>query len=340
MVILLELVPIAKAENTILIENFDKINIGSIPNEWELAQIGQGDQAYVQDSYTISGERTLYIKESGGDDTNIKLLSEKFNIADFEYSFKFRIVGILQARAVFSLLNNDGEVCILINCRAGDNWRYFTNEGTWNNIPNLPTPLSGQVYNVKMVVDSKSEFVNVIVNDVESGGLHPYKTWDELAQISFSSNYNFPSEFWIDDILIEFDEPVEKKSSITIKKIVDWGYKTQFEDDTSFTFQSSWDDEFSLENGEQDVTTLQPGIYKISEVLQNGWDLNEIKIEDSSGGSYKQNPNTVIIDIEENDKVIITFVNRPPDFVIPETSFGTLSIILVMIFVLILLKNS
>jgi hypothetical protein len=320
-------------------ENFEKIDIGSIPNEWELSQIGSNDLVYVQDNFVISEEKTLYIKESGGDNTNIWLESEKFEATDLEYSFKFRIVGVLQARAVFSLLNNLGEVCIMFNCRAGDNWRYNTYDGYWENIPNLPTPLSGQIYNIKIVIDSKNGLYNIIVNEVESGWLKTSKNLDEIAQISFSTNYNYPSEFWIDDILIEQDKTPKKEGVITIRKIVEWGYKTKYTDELTFKFQTSWGDQITLKNGEQFQTNLESGVHIVSEVLENGWDLREISIEDPSGGSYKQNPRTGIIDIVENDNVTITFVNTPPDFVIEEAPFGTLSIILIMMLALLILNQ-
>ncbi|MFC1803980.1 PQQ-binding-like beta-propeller repeat protein [Thermoproteota archaeon] len=147
----------------------------------------------------------------------------------------------------------------------------------------------------------------------------------------------------------EYDEAVDYLDSINVKRLkdgfiiikkeIDWGYLNQYIDDASFKFESSWGEDFWLKEGRKANFKVEPGSYEISEVL-NGWSLSERIIEDPSGDSYKLDTDTVILKIAEKEKVTVTFINRPPDFEIPENPLGTLGSLVSLMVVLALVYLS
>jgi hypothetical protein len=99
--------------------------------------------------------------------------------------------------------------------------------------------------------------------------------------------------------------------------------------------------DFSLQDGgSQTFENLPTGTYVIGEndVLTTGWNLYDVEILDSSGGSQWTNPYQVSIDLDPGETVTVTFKNRPPDFVIPEAPLGTVLILAVM-FIAYLVNN-
>lgn len=184
-------------------EKFERYKVGSLPSGWTIRPEVMLDQASVQQDFAVQGKKSLKLFEvTDGISSWVK--SDDFRsyiTEDFEFSFKFRIVGITQDRASFGLMNENDVSSIAMNCRLNDNWRYYTS-GSWHDIPNLPVPQSELVYTVKIIVDSKNELMNINIDGHESGWLGTKQSWEYIKRIKFSTNDNYPSEFWIDDIKI------------------------------------------------------------------------------------------------------------------------------------------
>jgi hypothetical protein len=112
---------------------------------------------------------------------------------------------------------------------------------------------------------------------------------------------------------------------IIIKKKVEWPV-SPYINEIIFRFKPSWRSEFELEDGESKIFFVKPGSYCISEITAGGWKTSyKINCETIKKG------NKVEVSLESFDVVKITFINEPPDFVIPETPYGTLFILAAMV---------
>jgi hypothetical protein len=117
--------------------------------------------------------------------------------------------------------------------------------------------------------------------------------------------------------------------TVIVEKKIDWGINSQYMNGWAFDFYPNWGDMFTLYDGDQYHSTLPQGTYIVIEDIPDGW-TTEIKIE-GNGWSQDVDGNTAEFNLDPCETVTITFTNRPPDFVIPETPFGTLLILAVMI---------
>jgi hypothetical protein len=185
-------------------EKFENVAEGSLPKGWTIKPGTKSDIASVENGFVDQGKKSLKLKETT-DGSSVWVRSPNFRtyiVDDFVVSFSFRIVGDDSARAVFMLLDERGDKAIGINCRLRDNWRYSTKMSLWYDIPNLPTPEAGELYEVTIRVDTRNNWMNVGVNGVESGWIPIWKGWDYISKIGFHNNDRHPSEFWIDDVNI------------------------------------------------------------------------------------------------------------------------------------------
>jgi hypothetical protein len=127
-------------------------------------------------------------------------------------------------------------------------------------------------------------------------------------------------------------EPVEG-ADVRIKKVIEWGIDSQYMNDVKFTFESDWTSDFELGDGEYIDFKLAPREYEITEIT-GGWDLDRVTLLGLD--SITESGPTVKFYVNVGDQLTITFYNRPPDFVIPETLLGTLGSLIVMMGILLL----
>ena len=80
---------------------------------------------------------------------------------------------------------------------------------------------------------------------------------------------------------------------------------------TPFTFDADYYPmNFSLaDDGTNDSGGLLPGIYNITELVPDGWTINQIDIVDPSGGSTSVD-NTATIDLAAGEIVRVVFYNE------------------------------
>lgn len=128
----------------------------------------------------------------------------------------------------------------------------------------------------------------------------------------------------------------EQGADVRIMKVIEWGIDTQHMNEIKFTFESSWTSDFELGDGEYIDFKLDPGSYEITEIV-GGWDLDRVRLLGLD--SIIESGPTIEFYVNHGDQLTITFYNRPPDFVIPETLLGTLGSLIVMIGVIFLLDN-
>ncbi len=123
---------------------------------------------------------------------------------------------------------------------------------------------------------------------------------------------------------------VDPPTQIIVKKVIDWGYYTQYVQGWDFTFDPSWGSSFTLGHMESESFYLTPDTYSVTETGMDGWKLYKVTIE---GGGYDDEISgpTAEVELEAGDVITITFYNRPPDFVIPENPLGTLGSIVAML---------
>jgi hypothetical protein len=128
------------------------------------------------------------------------------------------------------------------------------------------------------------------------------------------------------DLPLQVDPPCQ----IIVKKVIDWGYYTQYVQGWDFTFDPSWGISFTLGHMESESFYLTPDTYSVTETDMDGWKLYKVTIE---GGGYDDEISgpTAEVELEAFDVITITFYNRPPDFVIPENPLGTLGSIVAML---------
>ena len=128
----------------------------------------------------------------------------------------------------------------------------------------------------------------------------------------------------------------ETYGRIIIKKVIDWGYYTQYMNGHTFYFDLDWEElNLELEGGSSQKYYLLAGTYSVTEVDIGLWELAHVVIK---GGGYDTiiGGPTAVVELDCGDSITITFVNRPPDFVIPENPLGTLGSIAAMMGVVIL----
>ena len=131
--------------------------------------------------------------------------------------------------------------------------------------------------------------------------------------------------------------------TIIVEKKINWGRYSYYFNDPTFYFDISVIptgvfDSFGLGNGDsKTLSDLDPGIYQVIEELM-GWGDAEIKIV---GGGYDDtlHGDTAQVEIEEGETITITFINRPPDFVIPETPLGVIGSLIVMMGVIVAISK-
>jgi hypothetical protein len=138
------------------------------------------------------------------------------------------------------------------------------------------------------------------------------------------------------------DEP--ETCTIIVEKKIDWGIGSYYYNTPLFDFELSSTlpgfavSEFSLGDGDsRTFPSLEPGKYIVVEDLM-GWGNAEIKIK---GGSYDDtlHGDTVEVEIEAGDTVTIIWINRPPDYVIPETPLGVMGSLLAMMAVVLAVQK-
>ena len=143
----------------------------------------------------------------------------------------------------------------------------------------------------------------------------------ENSQDNNFGNYETPSQ--------------PEKGTIIIEKKVDLGVSTEYINSILFEFIgdiSGW-----IGDGEQlTLVDVTPGTYVVTE-KNMGW-TTSIEIDDPDGGSTYDGV-TTSIDLDDGETVKVTYTNRPPDFVIPETPLGTISSVIAMLGAAILLRN-
>lgn len=193
-------------------EKFENIEEGQIPKGWTVRQSASSDLAGVVSDFAYQGKKGLRVKDVS-DGTSMWINSQDFKTyitGDYQLSFSFRIVGGYSGRASFVLLDENGDKAVGIICRLEDNWRYSFKNSLWYDLPNLPVPVSGEFYDVSVLVDSNNKRMNVIINKVESGWIDIWQGWSYISKISFAGNDNHPAEFWIDDLTLseaQFKKP-------------------------------------------------------------------------------------------------------------------------------------
>lgn len=122
-------------------------------------------------------------------------------------------------------------------------------------------------------------------------------------------------------------------ADVRIKKVIEWGIDSQYQNEVKFTFESSWTSDFELGDGEYIDFKLDPGSYDITEIT-GGWDLDRVRLLGLD--SITVSGPKVEFNVNDGDQLTIIFYNRPPDFVIPEILLGTFGSLIVMMGVLLL----
>jgi hypothetical protein len=203
------LVPtVAAGKRRIYSEKFERVKKGALPKGWAYDTPRtlsiKSDQVSVETDFAEQGKKSLKLNEVS-DGSSLQITSPDFKTfitGDFVLSFSFRSVGGFSGRSVILLLDENGDKALGINCRLDDNWRYQFKNTLWYDVPNLPTPVSGEVYKVYLFFDTGNKRMNMVVNGVESGWIDTYQSWDYITKISFNCNDNHPAEYWIDNLRI------------------------------------------------------------------------------------------------------------------------------------------
>lgn len=251
--------------------------------------------------------------------------------------------------------SEDTKVVIAINDDAHDGIKKISvngdtiDPGDWITDPtSLLTP-SGPLS--PHGVYKSSEFYGyyiIDVGDIEGSGIGE-DVYPELAEIDFVIELENDATNGIKIHLDAFSEdgagpyshdanagycPGEE-GKIKVKKKIDWGYQSQYQNGWKFKFEADWTGDFELEDGESMEWILPPGKYEVAELTPAGWELYEIIVQGTD--DYKIDDGSVEVKLEDGDKITIIFVNRPPDFVIPENPLGTLGSALSLFAVLALM---
>jgi hypothetical protein len=143
-----------------------------------------------------------------------------------------------------------------------------------------------------------------------------------------------------EDIEIVFKNKQDPETcTVIVEKIVDWGIDSNYMDSPLFDFTiTNPITAFSLGDGESiTFSGLSPGEYVVVEDLM-GWMPAEI-IRKGGGYDDSSTGNTGAVEIEAGETITITFINRPPDFVIPEMPYGTILSLLAMLTSIVLIQK-
>ena len=203
------LVPtVAAGKRRIYSEKFERVKRGALPKGWTydapLTRSVKLDKVSVETDFAEQGKKSLKLSEVS-DGSNLKIISPDFRTyitGDFVLSFSFRSLGGISGRSVIILLDEKGDKALGINCRLNTDWRYQFKNTLWYTVPNLPTPVPGELYKVSLYFDTRNKRMNMVVNGVESGWIDTYQSWDYITKISFNCNDNHPAEYWIDNLRI------------------------------------------------------------------------------------------------------------------------------------------
>jgi hypothetical protein len=126
----------------------------------------------------------------------------------------------------------------------------------------------------------------------------------------------------------------EEEGRVIIEKIVEIGKSSPYTND--FVFEFIGDITGTIGDGEDITVDLPPGTYTVTE-LNGGW-MTSIEIIDPDGESYSSGVTTTI-DLDAGETIIVTYTNSAPENVIPETPYGTIATIFVMMAAMYLLRN-
>jgi len=156
----------------------------------------------------------------------------------------------------------------------------------------------------------------------------------ETKQDGWMQTYPDGSDYWT--VTLTEENPtrnnlkfgnIQIKATLIIEKKVEWGIDSQYVNHPIFEFTLGPQVVFYLGDGESEVFELESETYSISE-KSGGWST-KVKIK---GGGYDetiQGSHTEVT-LEAGETVTVTFINRPPDFVIPEIPLGTILALLTM----------
>jgi hypothetical protein len=183
--------------------------------------------------------------------------------------------------------------------------------------------------------------------DLDNDGT--YDTVGEVVEYSYPSVGVYPVTLRVTDDLIQTDThtttvtvKTDTRAQIIVKKEIKWGIDSQYVNDPVFDFTLMKTavgiiDTFSLGDECMKILKVEPGQYQVVENLM-GWSTAEILIK---GAGYDDvvHGNTGEVTIDECETITITFINRPPDFVIPEAPFGTLLILAAMLIAYLVNNN-
>lgn len=117
-------------------------------------------------------------------------------------------------------------------------------------------------------------------------------------------------------------------ATLVVEKKVEWGIDSQYVNHPVFEITIGSQLQFWLGDGESQSFELEVGTYSISEQSE-GWSTR-VLIQ-GSGYDEEIEGSNVNLELTEDETVTVTFVNRPPDFVIPETPLGTIVILASML---------
>jgi PKD repeat protein len=138
--------------------------------------------------------------------------------------------------------------------------------------------------------------------------------------------------------MISHDVTVSTSSlsaTLIVEKKIEWGIDSQYVNHPVFEITLGPQIQFWLGHGESQTFELEVGTYSISEET-SGWSTRVLV--HGGGYDYEIEGSSVDVKIEEGETITVTFVNRPPDFVIPETLLGTIASLVIM-FIIYLLQN-
>ena len=194
----------------ILSENFESTGDDSLPLDF-IHSGNSKDEAYVTTEIAMTGRKSLYIHEHGGDDKNSLVKIYDIDAKNIILDFYYMINGYSACRQVFQFYNEDDEPCVGMNTRIGDPWRYKTSvtgsKGTipWLSIPEFDSVECDRWYHIQIYVDYESQMVVYRVDGAYSEWLPSQRPWSQITAISFRGNLNYPSDAWYDDIhVIEY----------------------------------------------------------------------------------------------------------------------------------------
>jgi hypothetical protein len=146
--------------------------------------------------------------------------------------------------------------------------------------------------------------------------------WDSEGTIEFTvkaGNEPAPGQDWPK----YYPKGPDCMGKIIVKKVIDWGINSQYMNDFYFDFLFDGSIAFSLGDDEEEIFNVLPGTYPVEEDSPPGWET-QVKIND--GAAVPGSSTSVTVGAGET--VVVVFINRPPDFKIPENPVGTIATLL------------